>query len=67
MAVPFFSGGFNDSYRDPVFRMAKTLPIVRGIVGPWCHDWPDCNRPGKEIISSFVTLAIVMVVHCSVV
>ena len=27
--------------------MAKTLPVFRGIVGPWCHDWPDCNQPGK--------------------
>ena len=42
------SGGFSDGYRDPVFRMTKTLPVFRGIVGPWCHDWPDCNRPGKK-------------------
>ena len=41
-------GGFNDGYRDSVFRMAKTFPVFRGIIGPWSHDWPDCNRPGNH-------------------
>ena len=25
----------------------QSLTVFRGIVGPWCHDWPDCNRPGN--------------------
>lgn len=51
-------GGWHDPYRDTVLRLAEHLPQdrVRGIIGPWSHQYPDrgsrrvprsdsCRRP----------------------
>ncbi|ELU09296.1 hypothetical protein CAPTEDRAFT_170378 [Capitella teleta] len=42
-------GGWRDAYVDGVFRMVQSLPNVRGMIGPWSHDWPDTSRPGPNI------------------
>ena len=41
-------GGWQDGYVNCVFRMASVLPNVRGVVGPWGHDWADIAKPGTE-------------------
>jgi putative CocE/NonD family hydrolase len=40
-------GGWNDPYRDAVLRLVEHLPEdrVRGIVGPWSHQYPDRGLP----------------------
>ncbi|QWB27646.1 MULTISPECIES: CocE/NonD family hydrolase [Streptomyces] len=40
-------GGWNDPYRDTVLRLVEHLPgdQVRGIVGPWSHQYPDRGLP----------------------
>jgi len=44
-------GGWHDPYRDTVLRLVEHLPAdrVRGIVGPWSHQYPDRGRPGPAI------------------
>ncbi|MEV6326317.1 CocE/NonD family hydrolase [Streptomyces sp. NPDC051909] len=45
-------GGRHDPYRDTVLRLVEHLPQdrVRGIVGPWSHQYPDrCLPPGPAI------------------
>ncbi|NUP63240.1 MAG: CocE/NonD family hydrolase [Nonomuraea sp.] len=40
-------GGWHDPYRDTVLRLVEHLPCdrVRGIVGPWSHQYPDRGLP----------------------
>ncbi|MBT2406663.1 MULTISPECIES: CocE/NonD family hydrolase [unclassified Streptomyces] len=40
-------GGWHDPYRDTVLRLVSALPSdrVRGIIGPWSHQYPDRDRP----------------------
>jgi putative CocE/NonD family hydrolase len=40
-------GGWHDPYRDTVLRLVENLPAdrVRGIVGPWSHQYPDRGLP----------------------
>ena len=39
-------GGFADPYRDTVLRLVEHLPApVRGILGPWAHQYPDIEKP----------------------
>ncbi|MGQ4433783.1 CocE/NonD family hydrolase [Streptomyces sp. SAS_260] len=40
-------GGWNDPYRDAVLRLVEHLPgdRVRGIIGPWSHQYPDRGLP----------------------
>lgn len=45
-------GGWHDPYRDSVLRLVEHLPAdrVRGIIGPWSHQYPDRGRsPGPAI------------------
>ncbi|MEU9602943.1 CocE/NonD family hydrolase [Streptomyces sp. NPDC048057] len=44
-------GGWRDPYRDTVFRLLAALPAdrVRGLVGPWAHQYPDHGHPGPAI------------------
>ncbi len=44
-------GGFADPYRDTVLRLIRNLPgPVRGIIGPWAHQYPDIpTAPGPAI------------------
>ncbi len=47
-------GGWYDPYRDTVFRLVENLQAlgknVRGIIGPWSHQYPDRDlRPGPHI------------------
>ncbi|MFI7011645.1 CocE/NonD family hydrolase [Streptomyces sp. NPDC050145] len=45
-------GGWHDPYRDTVLRLVAALPDdqVRGIIGPWSHQYPDrCRPPGPGI------------------
>jgi putative CocE/NonD family hydrolase len=39
-------GGWADPYRDTVFRLARHLDApMRGIIGPWSHQYPDRGLP----------------------
>ncbi|AZS86628.1 CocE/NonD family hydrolase [Streptomyces griseoviridis] len=40
-------GGWFDPYRDTVLRLAEHLPAdrVRGLIGPWSHQYPDRGLP----------------------
>ena len=39
-------GGWHDPYRDTVLRLVEHLDSpVRGIVGPWSHQYPDRGLP----------------------
>ncbi|WP_017586083.1 CocE/NonD family hydrolase [Nocardiopsis ganjiahuensis] len=39
-------GGWADPYRDTVLRLTENLPgPVRGILGPWAHQYPDIALP----------------------
>lgn len=40
-------GGLHDPYRDTVLRLVEHLPAarVRGLLGPWPHEYPDRGRP----------------------
>ncbi|MFG2139280.1 CocE/NonD family hydrolase [Streptomyces sp. NPDC048650] len=43
-------GGWHDPYRDTVLRLVEQLPRhstapVRGIIGPWSHQYPDRGLP----------------------
>ncbi|MFK0022425.1 CocE/NonD family hydrolase [Streptomyces sp. NPDC090798] len=40
-------GGWHDPYRDTVLRLVESLPAdrVRGLIGPWCHQYPDRGLP----------------------
>lgn len=44
-------GGWSDPYRDTVFRLLENLSApVKGIVGPWPHQYPDRPlAPGPAI------------------
>ncbi|ORT59747.1 CocE/NonD family hydrolase [Streptomyces sp. CB03238] len=44
-------GGRHDPYRDTVLRLVEHLPgdRVRGIIGPWSHQYPDRGLPGPAI------------------
>ncbi|MEU3652305.1 CocE/NonD family hydrolase [Streptomyces sp. NPDC032161] len=40
-------GGWHDPYRDTVLRLVEHLPQdrVRGLIGPWSHQYPDRGLP----------------------
>jgi predicted acyl esterase len=40
-------GGWHDPYRDTVLRLVEHLPHarVRGLIGPWSHQYPDRGLP----------------------
>ncbi|KKD05193.1 CocE/NonD family hydrolase [Streptomyces sp. WM6386] len=40
-------GGWHDPYRDTVLRLVGQLPAdrVRGLIGPWSHQYPDRGLP----------------------
>ncbi|MER7053695.1 CocE/NonD family hydrolase [Streptomyces sp. NPDC000351] len=40
-------GGWHDPYRDTVLRLVEHLPNerVRGLIGPWSHQYPDRGLP----------------------
>ncbi|MFF0081152.1 CocE/NonD family hydrolase [Streptomyces canus] len=40
-------GGWHDPYRDTVLRLVEHLPAdrVRGLIGPWPHQYPDRGLP----------------------
>jgi uncharacterized protein len=40
-------GGWHDPYRDTVLRLVEHLPAdrVRGLLGPWSHQYPDRGLP----------------------
>ncbi|MEU0396369.1 CocE/NonD family hydrolase [Streptomyces sp. NPDC006208] len=40
-------GGWHDPYRDTVLRLVGQLPPerVRGLIGPWPHEYPDSGLP----------------------
>ncbi|TDF40477.1 CocE/NonD family hydrolase [Streptomyces sp. WAC05374] len=40
-------GGWHDPYRDTVLRLVEHLPgdRVRGVLGPWSHQYPDREPP----------------------
>lgn len=49
--IPVFAvGGWADGYTNAVFRMLEHLPgPVKGLVGPWAHEYPEVAVPGPRI------------------
>ncbi|WP_035850532.1 CocE/NonD family hydrolase [Kitasatospora azatica] len=44
-------GGWADPYRDTVLRLVEHLDApVRGIIGPWSHQYPDRGLPPGQAI-----------------
>ncbi|GLF97473.1 CocE/NonD family hydrolase [Streptomyces yaizuensis] len=50
-AAVLAAGGWYDPHRETVLRLLATLPAdrVRGLIGPWSHQYPDHGRPGPAI------------------
>ena len=43
-------GGWSDGYSSSVMSLVDARPdLVRGVVGPWGHHYPDHGRPGPAI------------------
>jgi hypothetical protein len=49
--VPVYAvGGWGDAYTNAVFRLLEGLPgPKKGLIGPWCHDYPHLAKPGPRI------------------
>ncbi len=49
--VPILAvGGWSDRYSNSVMALAEARPdLVRGIVGPWGHHYPDVGHPGPAM------------------
>ncbi|TXR53381.1 CocE/NonD family hydrolase [Reinekea thalattae] len=49
--IPVYSiSGWSDGYRNAVFRLLENLPgIKKGLVGPWCHAYPNMASPKPSI------------------
>ena len=58
MTCPVFMvGGWNDAYRDSVFRvLAGYAGVAKGLIGPWAHTYPHAGLPGPAI--DFLGLAV---------
>lgn len=58
MTCPIFMvGGWNDAYRDSVFRVLEGYAgVAKGLIGPWAHTYPHAGTPGPEI--DFLNLAV---------
>jgi len=43
-------GGWGDAYTNAVFRLLEGLPgPKKGLIGPWCHDYPHTAKPRPRI------------------
>ena len=51
MTVPVLSwGGWADNYMNTVLALVENVPgVVKGIVGPWVHQYPHTAVPGPAI------------------
>ncbi len=51
MTVPVLSwGGWADNYMNTVAHLVENVPgVVKGIVGPWVHQYPHTAVPGPAI------------------
>ncbi|MGK3957619.1 CocE/NonD family hydrolase [Arthrobacter sp. R4] len=59
----FMVGGWNDAYRDSVFRVLEGYPgLSKGLIGPWAHTYPHQGAPGPAI--DFLGLAVRWWDHC---
>ena len=49
--IPVYTiGGWNDAYKNPIFRMFKNLKVpCKALVGPWCHKYPHFAVPTPAI------------------
>ena len=58
MTCPVFMvGGWNDAYRDSVFRVLEGYAgVTKGLIGPWAHTYPHAGVPGPAI--DFLGLAV---------
>lgn len=58
MSCPIFMvGGWNDAYRDSVFRVLEGYDgVAKGLIGPWAHTYPHAGAPGPAI--DFLGLAV---------
>jgi hypothetical protein len=58
MTVPVLTiGGWNDNYMNTVAALVENVPgPVKGIVGPWVHQYPHTADPGPRI--GFLQLAV---------
>ena len=58
MTVPVLSwGGWADNYMNTVLALVENVPgVVKGIVGPWVHQYPHTAVPGPAV--GFLQLAL---------
>ncbi|MCB0032104.1 MAG: CocE/NonD family hydrolase, partial [Anaerolineales bacterium] len=49
--VPVYAvGGWADSYNNSIPRLLQNLEVPRkGLIGPWCHTFPEVGEPGPAI------------------
>lgn len=49
--IPVYAvGGWADGYTNAVFRLMKNLKgPVKGLIGPWAHEYPEVATPGPQI------------------
>jgi len=49
-AATYAIGGWADGYTNAVPRLVANLKApVKGLIGPWAHDYPHTARPGPQI------------------
>lgn len=49
-AAVYAIGGWNDAYKNAVFRIAKNLTApTKALIGPWCHKYPHFAKPTPAI------------------
>ena len=49
-AATYAIGGWADAYTNAVPRLVANLKApVKGLIGPWAHDYPHTARPGPQI------------------
>jgi hypothetical protein len=49
-AATYAIGGWADAYTNAVPRLVANLTApVKGLIGPWAHDYPHTARPGPQI------------------
>ena len=49
-AATYAVGGWADGYSNAIPRLVANLKApVKGLIGPWAHDYPHTARPGPQI------------------
>ncbi len=50
LTIPIFAvSGWEDAYKDSVFRLVEHAPHAKGLIGPWSHEYPEVATPEPSI------------------